>query len=118
MFGFIKQMFIVLVIMFYFDRSFAIKCLSMNNQSFKVRQMLINFNPSEFHYHRFIISIDRCNESCNTAEDPFCRMCISDKLEDVNLKVFNMIKTINESKTLGKQISCECRYEFDGRKCK
>ena len=28
-----------------------------------------------------------------------------------------MIKGINESKTLVKQISCECRCEFDGRKC-
>ena len=28
-----------------------------------------------------------------------------------------MIKGINESKTLAKHISCECRCEFDGRKC-
>ena len=39
-------------------------------------------------------------------------------MEDMNLKVFNMIKAINESKTLAKYISCECRCEFDGRKCK
>ena len=28
-----------------------------------------------------------------------------------------MIKGINESKILMKHISCECRCEFDGRKC-
>ena len=28
-----------------------------------------------------------------------------------------MIKRINESKTFAKHILCECRYEFDGRKC-
>ena len=28
-----------------------------------------------------------------------------------------MITGINESKTLTKHISCECKYKFDGRKC-
>ena len=39
------------------------------------------------------------------------------KLEDSNLKVFNMIKRKNESKTLVKHISYKCRYDFDVIKC-
>ena len=35
----------------------------------------------------------------------------------MNLKVFNMIKEINELKTLAKHFSFECRCEFDGKKC-
>ena len=31
--------------------------------------------------------------------------------------MFNIITRINESKTLTKQILCECKYKFDGRKC-
>ena len=38
--------------------------------------------------------------------------------EDLNLGEFNMIKGINESKTLTKHISCECKCKFDGAKCK
>ena len=34
-----------------------------------------------------------------------------------NLSVFNMITGINESKTLIKHISCECKCIFDGIKC-
>ena len=30
--------------------------------------------------------------------------------------MFNFITGINESKTLVKHISCECKYKFDGRK--
>lgn len=38
-------------------------------------------------------------------------------MEDVNLKVFNMIKKgINESKALVKHISSECRYKCGGSK--
>ena len=32
----------------------------------------------------------------------------SNKTEDVNLNIFNMITKINESKTLPKHISCNC----------
>ena len=32
-------------------------------------------------------------------------------------KVFNMTKERNEPRPLAKHISCECRCEFDGRKC-
>ena len=61
-------------------------------------------------------SLDRSDGSCNTVKNPFARICVRSKIEDGNWKVFNMIKGINESKTLLKCISRECRYEFDGRK--
>ena len=38
---------------------------------------------------------------------------MANKIEEVNLRVFNIIKNINEWKTL----SCETRCEFDGSKC-
>ena len=34
--------------------------------------------------------------------------------QDLNLSVFNMITGINESKTLTKHISCECKFKLDG----
>ena len=70
----------------------------------------------ERHHDAFIISKDRCDGLCNGAKDPFGRICASNKIEEVNLKVVNMMKRLNKSKTLTKYISCECRCEFDGRK--
>ena len=35
----------------------------------------------------------------------------------MNLSMFNMIKGINEQKTLAKRISCKRKCKFDGRKC-
>ena len=81
----------------------------MNNQTCSVRPTLIHFNLDKIHYYPFIISKKRCNGTYNTADDPFGRMCVPNKREDVNLKVFNMIKRLKESKTLAKHISCEFR---------
>ena len=44
-------------------------------------------------------------------------LCVPNKIEYLNLNVFNMITEISASKTLAKHISCECKYKFDGTKC-
>ena len=72
-------------------------------------------NPDELHYYPFIVSLDRCDASCYTVEHWFGRICVPNTMENVNLKVFNMIKGINESKTLAKHFLCESKWEFDGR---
>ena len=41
-------------------------------------------------------------------------MCLKQKR---SLSMFNMITGINESKTLEKNISCECKCKFNRTKC-
>ena len=54
---------------------------------------------------------------CNTLNDISNRACVSNKTEDLNLSVFNMITGINELKILTRHISCECKCKFEGTKC-
>ena len=116
--GFIKQIFIVLVLLVLgFGGLLTAKCISKNNQPYTVRMTLIDLNLNEIHYYPFMVSLDRFGGRCDTVEDPFGRIYIPSEVEDVNLKVFNIIKGMDESKTLVKHISCECRCEVDGRKC-
>ena len=81
-----------------FGGSLATKCVSMNNQQWMVRPVLIDSIPDELHYYSFIISLDGCDESCNAIENLFGRICVPNKTEDLNLKAFNMIKWINKLK--------------------
>ena len=81
---------------------------------------LINLHSNEFnqefYYYPFAVKLDRCVGSCNTLNDLSNKVCIPNKTEDINLSMFNMIKGINELKTLTKHISCECKCNFDRRK--
>ena len=88
----------------------------VNNQPWIIRPLIIDLNPDERSYYPFIISIDWCHGSFHIAEDPCGRACVPNKTEDVNLRVFNIIKEINESKSLVNHISCRCKCKFDGRK--
>ena len=82
---------------------------------------LINLHPKEcsqgFHCYPFAVKLDRCLGSCNTLNDLSNKMCAPNKAKNLNLSVFDMITGKNESKILTKDISCECKFKFDGRKC-
>ena len=52
----------------------------------------------DIHFYPLIISINRCDKSFSSVEDPFSRTRVPNKIEDLNLKVLNMIKAINEIK--------------------
>ena len=81
----------------------------------------INLYPNEysqeFHYYPFAVKLGKCVGSCNNLNDLPNKVCVPNKTEDLNLSVFNKITSINESKTLTKDMSCECKYKFEGRKC-
>ena len=67
--------------------------------------MLIDVNTDELHSYPFVVSLDSCDRTCITVGDPCGRICVPNKIEDVNLEVFKMITGIDESKSLIQHIS-------------
>ena len=96
--GFIKRKFIVNVLVLGFGRLLAIICISINNQHCMVRSMLIHMNPDELRCYLFTVSLGMFDGGCNIFDGSFGRICLPNKIENVYLKVFNMIEGINESK--------------------
>ena len=68
-------------------------------------------------YYSFAVHIVRCAGSFNSGNGLSNKVCVPNKIEDLNLDIFNRITGISESKTLTKHKSCECKCTFDGRKC-
>ena len=58
------------------------------------RSTLIDLIHVELNYYSFMISIDKCNGSCNSVDDLFMERCIQRETKDVNAEVFNMIAKI------------------------
>ena len=110
MLGLIKKVLIV-VLSSIVNASNNTKCVSSRN---------INLHPnkqSSISLLSISLKFDGCVGSSNTINDLSNKVCIPNKTEDLNLSVFNMIPGINESKTLTKDVSCECKCRFDGKKC-
>ena len=117
MFGLIKKIFIGLLTGLAYGSNHT-KCVLLSNQKCMIQSTLINLHPNEysqeFHYYLFAVKLDRYVGNCNTLNDLSNKLCIPN---DLDLSVFNMITGINESKTLTKLISCECKCKLDGTKC-
>ena len=96
------------------------KCVSLSNQKCEIQSTLFNLHldeySPEFHYDPFSVKLDRCFEGCNTLLDLSNQVCIPDKIDDLNLSIFNMFTGIDELKTLAKHISCECKCKFERKK--
>ena len=97
------------------------KCVLLSNQKCMTQPTIINLYPDEYSQeflsYSFVDKLDRCAGICITLNDWFNKVFVPNKTEDINLSMFNMITGINESKTLTKHISCECKCKFDERKC-
>ena len=64
-----------------------------------------------------MVSLDKCNGSCNAIDDLSTKICVPSETKDVNVKVFRMITRINEVKSLVKHFSCDCKCKFDSTTC-
>ena len=77
------------------------KCVLLNKKPCSPRPSLIDLNLDELneglHHYPFMASLDKCNGSCNTLDDPSCRICVPNKTKHVNLNVFNKITGTNKS---------------------
>ena len=93
-----------------FNRSLAAKWMSLNNEACMTISTLIDLNPIKFNYYPFMISVDKCNGSCNNGvADLPAKVCVLSKTKSENVKVLNMIARINEAKTLVKNLSCDSK---------
>ena len=103
MFGIIKKVLVVLLTSIV-NAPDHTNCVLFSHQKCLTQPTLINLHPSEysqeFHYYPFEVKLDRCIGSCNSLNDLTNKVFVPNKTEDLNLSVFNMIKDINESKTL------------------
>ena len=61
---------------------------SLNKEPCLIRPTIINLNPIELNYYLFMISLDKCNGSCNVVDNLSTKMCVPSEIKDLNVKVF------------------------------
>ena len=64
-----------------------------------------------------MISLDKCNESCNTVDVLSANICIPSKIKDINVKGFNIITNKNKAKAMVKHVSFDSKCKFNCTTC-
>ena len=50
----------------------------------------------------------KCSGSCNNINDPYAKICVSDVVKNLNVKVFNPISRTNETRHIKWHETCKC----------
>ena len=95
----------------------SLNCILMKNEEFKVRPEIININSNDPIFQPFSIKINRYNGNCNNINDPYARICVSDIVKNLNVKVFNLMSRANETKFIKWHESCKCICRLNAVVC-
>ena len=107
----------------------ALECVSVTYQEYMSRPKIIDINKNEIVFYPLSIKVNKCSSNCNNINDFMAKLCIPDTIKDMNIKVFNMLARINETRKLTwhETSKCICRFteavcndkqEWDENKCK
>ena len=107
----------------------TLKCVSVINEKCMSRPKLIDLNKDEPVFYPLIIKVNKYGGDCNNINDPMAKLCVPDIVRDMNVKVFNLLSRINETKKIIWHETCKCvcrltsaicndRQEWNKNKCK
>ena len=68
-----------------------------HDKTFMVRPTLLDMNPVELKYFRFVISINKSTESFNILSP---KTCVQKEAKDIYIRAFNMITNKKETKRM------------------
>ena len=114
MFRFLKKGFVVAMSFFSCN---ALKCVSMNNQEWKVRPEIISINSNEPSFYPYSVKISKCSSSCNNINNPYAKLCVPYVSKNMNVKVFNLISRTNETRYTKWLETRKCKCRLDASVC-
>ena len=95
----------------------TLSCASMNHQECKARPEIVNVNSNNPIFYPFSIKTSKCSGNCNIVNDPYARICISDIVKNLNVKVFYLMSRTNETRHIKWHGTCICECRLDSIVC-
>ena len=70
----------------------------MNNQECKIRSQVLNINSDNSFFYPYSIQINKCSGSYSNINDPYSKLCVTNVVKNINVKVFNLVSRTNETR--------------------
>ena len=106
----------LLISLFGIIKTKALECVSVTNQECMARPKIIDVNKNEPIFYPSI-KVNKCSGNCNNINDPMVKLCEPDIIKDMNIKVFNMLARINETRKITWHETCKCICRFNKAVC-
>ena len=94
-----------------------LECVSVINKKCMSRPKIIDLNKNERVLYSLIIKVNKYSGDCNNINDPMAKLCIPDIVRDMNIKVFNLLARINETRKIVWHKTCKCVCRLTSAVC-
>ena len=80
----------------------ALECLSVINRECMSRSKTIDVNEGvgEALFYPYNVLVNKYSGSCNTLDDPMVKLCVPNIIKRVNMKVYNFLMRLNETRNV------------------
>ena len=97
----------------------ALECVSVVNRKCMPRPKILDVNEGvgEALFYPYNVQVNKCSGSCNTLDDPMARICVPNIIKNVNMKVYNFLMRLNETRNVLWYKSCKCVCKLNSSVC-
>ena len=109
----------LLISLFSIIKTKALECVSVVNRECMPRPNILDVNEGigEALFYPYNVLVNKCSESCNTLDDPIARICVPNISKNVNMKFYNFLMRLNETRNVLWHKSCECVCQLNSSVC-
>ena len=97
----------------------ALECVSVVNQECMSRPKILDVNEGvgEALFYLYNVLVNKCSGSCDTIDDPMARLFVPHTIKRLNMKVYNFLMRLNETRNLLWHESCKCICRLNSSVC-
>ena len=97
----------------------ALECVSVTNQECMPRPKILDVNEDvgEALFYPYNVLVNKCSGSCKMLDDPMAKMCVPYIIKGINMKVYNFLMRLNETRNVLWHKSCKCVCRLNSSVC-
>ena len=88
----------------------ALECVSAINRKCMPRSKILDVNKGdgEALFYPYNVLVNKSSGSCDTLDNPMAKMCVPNIIKRINMKVYNFLMRLNETRNVLWHESCKC----------
>ena len=97
----------------------TLECLSVINRKCMSRPKILDVNEgiAEALFYPYNVLVNKCSGSCNTLDNPMSEICVAKFIKNVNIKVYNFLMRLNETRNVLWHESCTYVCQLNSSVC-
>ena len=96
----------------------ALECvLVVNQRCIRPKILDVNEGVGEALFYPYNVQVNKCSGSCNTLDNPMEKLCVPNVIKGLNIKVYNFLPMLNETRNVLWHESCKCVCKLNSPVC-